>query len=47
VREPRRALVVLLDEEPAANACLLERLDLELQAEEVRYAAAEAEIVVL
>ena len=45
VREPGRALVVLLDEEPPSNAWLLGGLDLELEAKEVGQATAEAEIV--
>jgi len=46
VREPRRPLVVLLHEEAAADAALVERLGLELKPEEVRDAASEAQVVV-
>jgi trehalose 6-phosphate phosphatase len=46
VRDAGRALMVLLDEEPAADAVAARRaLELEVQAEDVRPTAAEAQIV--
>ena len=46
VGEAGRTLVVLLDEEAPGDAAVAVRLDLELEAEQVRLPAAEAELVV-